>query len=260
MGRDLLLDPAKNPLFYEFTHGVFTPADGGTMLNWGYAPFDDDVFDQRPQQPLQAQLYKETFRQLDEPLHAAQTVCEMSCGQGSGLAFIKSITDAKVIGLERSMLARRRARRRYGLTVMKTVGPDINLPDSSVDIILSVEAAHNYYGQHFISEISRCLRPGGKLLITDVSIVDAHRAPPRERISSGLESGGLKIEKWRDVTANVIEALKSDNDRKIAIIDRIPKVFQKTAHHHFCTEGSALYQQFMAGERYYYMAMATLDR
>jgi len=254
--QDILLDPSKNPLFYELVHSVFTPANKATILNWGYAPYDEDTLARLPQQPLQAQLYKETFQLLDRPPGASATICEISCGQGSGLSFIRSMTNAKKIGLERSFYARQRARKLFGLEVRKTLGPNINLPDQSADILLSVEAAHNYFGQHFVSEIYRCLKPGGTLLITDVSRMDIKREHPRDRISRTLERGGLTVVKWRDITNNVIEALKIDNDRKMALVDRIPKLFQKTAYNNYCTANSAFYKKFMTGERYYYLAMA----
>lgn len=247
----LALKPYFNPVFYELAHGVFTPEHMG-MFNWGYAPADAETRDAAPHQPLQAQLYKQTFGQLDRALSADETLCEISCGQGAGLAFIARSSDVRVIGLERSALARRRARRRHGLDVRKTNGPAISLPDGSVDVFLSVEAAHNYLGEAFTSELRRCLRPGGTLLMTDL----CDRPHPREHVCGILEAGGFRLANWQDITANVMAALAEDDARKTELIARLPRVLQKRGHEFACTLKSEVYRKFTVGERTYYMLMA----
>jgi SAM-dependent methyltransferase len=237
-------------LFYGFIYQFFTPKTVATM-NYGYAPIGMEARSHptMADQPHQLELYWQAFSQLAHPLTADQTLCEISAGRGGGLEFISRYTDAPVMGLERSAAARRYAKNRFGLSVRHTQAPRLQLPDASVDVLLSIEALHQYATPEFMSEVSRCLKPGGHLLIAD-----RNYGPQLRTYKKILANSDLSILGRRDITANVLDSLQQDNDRKLAGLARVPGPFRAEAKNFALTTDSERYQEIIAGNFYYQLA------
>src|SRR5688572_14532563 len=196
-----------------------------STLNYGYAPVSQEVLDApiSRKQTFQIELYRQVFLAFDRTLSPEQCLCEISCGRGGGLAFIAGRTRARCIGLEKSWPARFYARMRLGLDVRASVAPVIALESASVDVFISVESFHNYANDPFLQEAARCLRPGGTLVIADRRRGSSNEN--RQFETALFEKNGFKITMFRDITANVLEALRGDHDRKKALLRWVSGTF-----------------------------------
>lgn len=201
------------PLYYELVYALFTPHNVNTM-NYGYAPVTPQLRRNypTPDQGLQYELYYQTYKQLEQPLDSSQVLCEISSGRGGGLAFLRTLTEAKIIGLERSHSARQYAIRRFSLDCRPATAPDLPLDDSSIDVFVSVEAAHNYHNDFFVAELARCLKQGGYLILSDMHLGSDQQV--RNKLRELYEKHGLSINNWRDIRTHILGALHADNPRK----------------------------------------------
>ena len=252
---DRIATPVNNPWVYALIYRYLAPGDIATM-NWGFGPADPALEDLHPVpgQALQLQLYWETFAGLDGALGPAKVVCEVSCGGGGGLAFVERLTQAKVIGLERDGAARAYARRRFGLQVSKTVCPEIALADQSVDVFLSVEAVHNYRVGKFFSELHRCLKPGGQVLMSDFKI--GREETVRADMTRFLTDNGLRLETWVNISRNVVESLDRDAVRHARQLRRLPRFLRKRGEGDVAAVGSYPYEELVSGARTYFRLRA----
>ena len=230
---------------------------GVSTLNYGYAPVSEEVLGDPVArgQAFQIELYRQVLLAIAPPLGPGQCLCEVSCGRGGGLAFIARRTGASCIGLEKSWPARRYARRRLGLDVRESVAPALPLAFASVDAFISVEAFHNYAADAFLREIDRCLRPGGRLVIAD-----RRRAPlkdSRQALASLFERNGFRIETFRDIMPNVLDALRRDHERKERLLRLASKTpFYGELREMFACVGSNRYKVFETGEWSYFLLSA----
>jgi len=247
------------PLYYEIVYALVTPRRVNTM-NFGYAPLTESLRPHYPSadQGLQYELYYQTFRQLDTPLTADQRLCEVSSGRGGGLALLRNLTDAQVIGLERSPAARRYAAQEFGLDTRAATAPTLPLETASVDLFISVEAAHNYHNDAFIAEIVRCLKPGGQLLLADMNLgSDRH---VQQKLRALYARNGLRLEQWRDIRPEVLAALHADHQRKQAFMRFLFGPLRAEAEAYMGTVGSHKYHEMQHDQRAYFILQALKPR
>jgi ubiquinone/menaquinone biosynthesis C-methylase UbiE len=87
-------------------------------------------------------------------------------------------------------------------------------PDGSFDVVVNVESSHCYSSvPRFLAEVTRVLRPGGRLFWADL-----RPAGEVEATRAQLRACGLRIEQEQDVTTEVLHALDLDSDRKLALV------------------------------------------
>lgn len=242
------------PLYYEIVYGVCAPKHV-TCMNYGYAPVTEANRPHfpEPSEGLQYELYWQTFSQLQQPLEEEQLLCEISCGRGGGLAFLRYFTASRLLGLERSSFARRHARR-FGLDVRLATAPTLPLEDESVDVFFSIEAAHNYHSDAFVSELARCLKPGGRVLMADMNLgADAN---VRNSISQRYARHGMIVQRWRDIRPNVLESLRLDEERKQLFLHTIPTLFRPEAVAYMGMVGSHKHLEMQQDERAYFIMLA----
>ena len=229
-----------------------------STLNYGYAPVSREVLDApiSRKQAFQIELYRQAFLALGRLLSPEQCLCEVSCGRGGGLAFIAGRTRARCIGLEKSWPARRYAKKRLGLDVRASTASSIALETASVDAFLSVEAFHNYANDRFLQEAARCLKPGGTLVIAD-------RRSGSSELNKALlipllERSGFRIAMYRDITANVLEALRADHDRKEGLLRPVSGTFvYDELREMFACMGTIRYRDFRSGDWSYFLFSAS---
>ncbi len=243
------------PLFYELVYGLITPRHTNCM-NLGFAPATESL---RPHyisenERFQYELYWQTFKQIGETLTPSSVICEVGCGRGGGLAFLQKLTPAKLIGLERSAFARRVARRRFGLDVRPTTAPQLALADASVDVLLLVEAAHTYHADPLIAELHRCLKPGGVVVLADFNLGSNNNV--RQKLTKAYANRGLTIESWRDVRPHILESMRLDEPRKLALLKYIPSVFKHEASGFMGLVGSYKYTEMETDKRAYFILKA----
>jgi SAM-dependent methyltransferase len=231
---------------------------GVSTLNYGYSPVSKEVLNSAigRNQAFQIELYRQVFLTIERTLSREHCLCEVSCGRGGGLAFIAGHTSARCIGLEKSWPARRYARRTLGLDVRKAVAPVIALEQASVDAFISVEAFHNYANDLFLQEAARCLRPGGVIVVADRRAGTLEEN--RQFETSLFERNGFEITTFRDITPNILEALRGDHERKARFLRWVSGTFiNDELREMFACIGSNKYKAFESGAWSYFLFSAT---
>lgn len=245
----------NTPFFYKIVYALLTPQRVNTM-NLGYAPLTEKLRSCYPSadQGLQYELYWQTFRQLEFSLSADQLVCEVGSGRGGGLAFIRNLTPAQVIGLECSTAARRYAERYFELDTRAATVPKLPLEDASVDAFVAVEAAHFSHNDAFVAELARSLKPKGSVLLADFNLgSDQH---VRTKLSALYQRNGFELIGWRDIRPQVLEAMKQDDTRKQACMRFLIGPLRAEAEAYMGTIGSHKYHEMKNDERAYFILHA----
>lgn len=244
-----------HPFYYEAIYSLFTPDHVSTM-NYGYAPVTEELRHQhnQPEQHLQYELYWQTFSQLKQTLEPNQIICEVSSGRGGGLAFLRNLTNAQLIGLERSASARRYAQKKFQLDIRSVVAPTLPLSDKSVDVFISIEAAHNYHNGLFITEIARCLKPNGYLLLADINLGSDHNV--QTKLRSLYTKHGMTISTWRDIRPNVLKSLEQDEARKQKFMRYLVGPLKSLGKNYMGMVGSHKYLELKNDTRAYFILCA----
>ncbi len=129
--------------FYDRAYGSAYWREFSTA-NYGYAPVDEAVARVAPNEPHQIQLYAEALKALRTaaPDVAPQTLLEICCGRGGGLAHVRrALAPLHAIGLDRSLPALRHARARDPVAIyLQADGAHLPFGSGSVDVIFNIEA------------------------------------------------------------------------------------------------------------------------
>ncbi len=215
-------------------------------MNYGYAP-------SRSVGPETYQLGLYDYLATFEPL-TGRSILEVGSGRGGGAAHIHRAHGAReVTGIDLSAPAVRASEERFsapGLTYQTGNAEHLPFPDDRFDVLLNVESSHCYPDiAAFLGEARRVLRPGGSLLLADFR----HKAEVH-LIGDTAERVGFKVAHQSEISANVLEALESDDLRKRKMIDAcpaVPKVVQGSIRHFAGCIGSPMHRDFQSGERVY---------
>jgi ubiquinone/menaquinone biosynthesis C-methylase UbiE len=223
-----------------------------TFMNYGFATSEANVLalnmaDDPDRHGIQ--LYHHVVGPIDV---RGWKVLEVGSGRGGGSSFIKRyLKPDRMIGLDLSKHAVHLSRERHRVDGLEfRVGDAENLPldDGSVDAVINVESSHCYPSfSRFLSEVHRVLRPGGYFLYADFR---ARESVPAWHKS--LMESGLALVKEMDITPNVVMALERDNERKLALIDRlVPRRLRASFLDFAAVKGSALFEGFKSGNYAY---------
>lgn len=195
------------------------------FLNEGYAPLDPDepvpvLADEDKPFQFQINLYHHVARHVD--LHG-KDVLEVGSGRGGGSDYVmRHLEPASVIGLDLSdvnVALATRAFGRNGLSFRQGDAEALPLPPDSFDVVVSVESSHLYpHPERFFREAHRVLRPGGHFLFVDLG--DRGRM---QGLADQFRGAGFEVLAARDITRNVIESIRKDNDRRRRILSSIAK-------------------------------------
>lgn len=192
----------NNKHFYNLYNDINTIlSDNVYFMNHGFLPLYDNIKSYNCMQKNQANLYAHLLDGIDS---RGMSILDISCGRGGGVRAIKDLYDFdKVMGCDyNDSLINFCIKKHPGIDF--DVADAINLPysDSSVDVIINVEASHAYSDvTKFYKEVARVLKPGGIFLYADVNeMVDAIK-----NVSSLFD-----VEKSEDITNFVYESCKQD--------------------------------------------------
>ena len=179
-------------------------------------------------------------------------VLEVGSGRGGGSSFIKRYRRPKqMIGVDLSKNAVNFCRTIHAMDGLEfRVGDAENLPlnDGAIDAVINVESSHCYPSlERFLSEVHRVLKPGGHFLYADFRSRDG-----LEDWTNLLRNSGLVVTRTTDITANVIDALDQDSDRKRDLIDRlVPGILRPSFFDFAAVRGTTLFDSFQSGKLVY---------
>jgi ubiquinone/menaquinone biosynthesis C-methylase UbiE len=128
-----------------------------------------------------------------------------------------------------------------GLTFVQGDAEKLPFGDDAFDIVVNVESSHCYRSMAaFLSEVKRVLKPGGLLLWADLrSSKDA------VALHAYVAGSGLELLEREDITSGVVEALRQDSLRKVALIERsVARALRYTFKEFAAVEGSGIYRAF----------------
>jgi SAM-dependent methyltransferase len=228
-----------------------------STFNYGYAPCEDSVAEVWPNEPHQIQLYAEVAKAVQAAARAAEParLLEVCCGRGGGLAYLHTALSPQVtIGIDRSLTALRH-RRNGNAAIARLQGHALQLPfrEASIDVAVNVEALADLPKLPFLAEISRVLAANGVFAVAD-TMPHGPKACHLGLIDLARKSG-LEVVSFRDITANVCEACRIDDQRRSELVNRLPRYLRPIAREWVSLPGSTRYGQFERKERCYFIAV-----
>ena len=228
-----------------------------STFNYGYAPCDDAVAEGWPNEPHQIQLYAEVAKAVAAAARPPEPVrlLEVCCGRGGGLAYLHAtLSPRATIGIDRSLTALRH-RRNGSAAIAHVQGHALQLPlrEASIDLAVNVEALADLQKLPFLAEISRVLAPNGIFAVTD-TMPHGPEACHLGLIDLGRKCG-LEVVSFRDITMNVCEACRSDDQRRSELVNRLPRYLRPIAREWVSLPGTTRFGQFQRKERCYFIAV-----
>jgi SAM-dependent methyltransferase len=233
------------------------PTPGWSFMNYGFVPDPAEqqalVLDPADEPDrLCIQLYDHV---LGGHELTGRDLLEVGSGRGGGASYLcrfrapRSVTGVDLA--RRAVDLSRRDRRGAGLRFVQADAASLPFPDDSFDVVLNIESSHCYPSfTAFLGEVARVLRPGGLFGYADFR--------PRTEVPEllvRLADGPLVLVTTEDITTNVLEALRADDDRKAGLIDEmVPRLFRRPFRRFAGTEDSSTYAKFRTGELRYLCA------
>jgi 2-polyprenyl-3-methyl-5-hydroxy-6-metoxy-1,4-benzoquinol methylase len=238
---------------YETLASKF-PDEGWHFMNYGYIPHDNEQTLTLPQTEeihrYSLQLYH--YLAVKTPLENKH-VLEVGSGRGGGSRYIAQyLAPATMTGMDLATKAVSFSNKNHKSANLKYIaGNAENIPaeKETYDIVINVESCHAYGSvKNFLSEVNRVLKPGGKLLLTDL-----RGGPGMELLKTQLQESGLKQESEEDITDNVVKAIEADSLLKWERINSvIPRNYQKAFGEFSGVAGSQIHKQLSNRDLIYY--------
>jgi SAM-dependent methyltransferase len=238
---------------YQFIASVYGNPDW-TFMNYGYAPTaseEDSPALDAADEPDRSfiQLYHHVLGGVSIE---GKDVLEVGCGRGGGSSWMRRYGKPRSLyGVDLSPKAIGFCRRRHvheGLSFVTGDAEALPFPDGSFDTVVNVESSHCYPRlDRFLAEARRVLRPGGRLHIAD--IYDNEGA---DWFRSCLHGCGMDIEREDDISANIVEAMRQDGLRRLAMFQRtLPSVFVRWFREFAGDADSAVFRRFKESVAHY---------
>ncbi|MBN1239468.1 MAG: class I SAM-dependent methyltransferase [Gammaproteobacteria bacterium] len=219
-----------------------------SLMNYGYcAPSDDSVVADGAPEVYCLRLYEHAVR--DTVLNG-RDVLEISCGRGGGAAFLaKTFGPRRYVGVDVSAENIRIATALHHAGNLEFgVGnaESLEFADASFDVAVNIEASHLYDDRKaFFDEVFRVLRPGGRFCYVDGCWKD-------DDCTADLAGAGFALLERRNITANVLEALRRDSPRREAIVDAMPAEMREQYRDWSGVVGYRAFSRFESGETLYF--------
>ncbi len=218
------------------------------LMNYGYLE-DEQTTEGLPGEELCLRLYRQVAGATDL---SGKILLEVGAGRGGGLAHLKeALAPRAAIGLDLSpravALARRLATGVPGVSFVQGDAEQLPFGDAFFDAVLNVESSHCYPSrERFFREVQRVLVPGGHFLYADFFAVEAI-----EPVRHALQAAPLRIVSERDITAQVLAALRRDEGRRLLLIARVAPWQQHALRNFAATTDSETYSLLARGARRY---------
>jgi SAM-dependent methyltransferase len=248
---------AKQAALNDFYSMIFSIAArrGLSFFNFGYADPSQRDNCTEASEPYQLELYRQTALAVGADLFVGACVLEISSGLGGGLAYLdRSFKPRICIGLDHALPAVLSSRQRFGLITVQGEAEDLRLPNEAFDIVLNVEASHAYFGEAFLNEITRVLRPGGIAAISDARLLSPSDA--EGWLKGSFARCGMQLRSFRDITQNVALACELDDPRREAFLLHVPRPLQSSVRAGLGGTTTTRYQQLRDKRLTYFIATA----
>lgn len=199
---------------------------------------------------LSIQLY---YHLLAKQQLKGKRVLEVGCGRGGGAYFLaRYFPSLEITALDKSKVAIDCCKKMYKLSNLQFVEGDAeSLPfeNAEFDYVLNVESCHCYPNlDKFFSEVSRVLKPNGRLFLTD-----NREAKRMTQLVDSLHAASLKLIWQKDITDYICQALTLDSDRKHKLIEtKTPWLLKGMMKEFSALKGSKLSQAFESRSCLYY--------
>lgn len=176
-------------------------------------------------------------------------VVEVGCGTGTYTLALAAATGCAVTGIDPSEGMLRAARARAGTATFRSGRAErLDLPDSSVDLVFSVDVIHHVTDRAaYFAEAVRILRPGGQVCTATDShemirrrrplashfpetvAVELRRYPPIERLEAEMAGAGFQAIRWQQsVIAYELKDAQAYRDRAFSSLHLIePAAFAR---------------------------------
>lgn len=219
-----------------------------TVLNYGFSSDPEDTMIAADEPEFYClRLYEHTLRGL--PL-TDRDVLEVSCGRGGGARFvIGAYRPRRYVGVDLSPenVALASVLASNGAQFVVGSAEELKFPDTSFDVVVNIGASHLYDQRAlFFAETFRVLKPGGYFCYTDGYWADDDCTPD-------LATAGFELHERREITNNVIRALKRDSARRETIFDRIADSRLRDEYKDWGgVVGYRAFRRFEAGQTRYY--------
>jgi ubiquinone/menaquinone biosynthesis C-methylase UbiE len=227
-----------------------TQKAGVNFLNYGYMAGNAITLQPADEaNRLSIQLYQHVAGTVDLK---EREVLEVSCGHGGGASYVARYLQPKhMLGVDRNPQAIKFCRSHYAVSNLSFVEGDaeaLQFEDHSFDVIINVEASHCYGNMsRFLQEVARLLRPGGYFLSADFRTQAGYTVLNNQLLQSGLE-----IIKKEDITPQVLQAMKADNQAKLQLIQKfVPGLLRRPVAQFAGVKGSNIFNGFESGEMIY---------
>jgi len=173
-------------------------------------------------------------------------VLDVGCGRGGTIVtLLRYFKIASAVGLDLSTNAARFCGRRHRYPNARfTNGDSQRLPfvDAAFDVVTNIESSHTYpHIESFYAEVWRVLRPGGRLLYSDLFLSEALRKASQD----ALRGLGFELEREDDVTENVLLSCDEVAERRQEAFTH--RNDTDTVNNFLATPGSWLYDGMRQG-------------
>jgi ubiquinone/menaquinone biosynthesis C-methylase UbiE len=240
--------------FYNFIYWL-EPSEDLQMINYGYASYSESgntlnlPLEMKAEQ-FSYQLYDYLYSTLASQ-GKEKTVLDLGCGRGAGLMYIhRNYSSKKSIGIDFSSQNIRFCKKYSKMNNLEFFLADaekLPLEDQSVDVVLCVESSHCFGNfKAVLTEVRRVLRNKGVFLLADF-VGNGDLKEYEAEFKDFLE-----IVDRKDISENVLNALKLDSERRIALIEKkVPFLLRRIMFRVSGVEGSSIYNQLEAGDALY---------
>jgi SAM-dependent methyltransferase len=241
---------------HRFTLSYLTSSLSGSMFfNAGHLPCPDEWRTLAPfdREPLQAALCDAVIWQSVKDLGIGRdaAILDIGCGSGGGLRVAAHrYPEGEIFGIDTDAvaisLANRRLRSFPNVQALKGSGRELPFPAGRFDLVYAVGTVNFVGVRRFFAEAARVLRPGGTLSFQGWN-VDVSSADEEAQIRSIANDAGFEVVEFRDITANVIDAIKADLPRRYLHVDRTPWPFRNYAREASVLPGTNTFELYTGG-------------